>query len=81
MEERTKNKEHKTMNISISEVPIWMKYAWTFSEAASATNLGIHTLRALAKSDASFVLRVGTKTLLKQKQLLEFLDGINEINQ
>ena len=70
--------EVSNLNVAF-QVPLWKKYALTFNEAAKITNIGEHTLRALAQNDTSFVLRVGTKTLLKQKQLLEFLDGINQL--
>ena len=57
-------------------VPVWEKAALTFEEASAYTGIGINRLRELAKEHPSsnMFLRVGTKILLKRKQLESFID-------
>ncbi len=57
-------------------VPIQEKYALTVQETAVLTNIGEKRLRRLLDQcpDASFVLRIGSKTLFKRERFLEFLD-------
>ena len=64
----------------LAYVPIWEKVNLTFEEAAAYTGVGIHKLRELAKDSSSgLVLRIGNKTLLKRRRLVEYLDKENEI--
>ena len=64
----------------LAYVPIWEKLNLTFEEAAAYTGIGIHKLRELAKDSSSgLVLRIGNKTLLKRRRLVEYLDKENEI--
>ena len=56
------------------EVPVWEKEALTLEEAAAVTGIGINKLRDISNSkDCDFVLWVGTKRLLKRKQLNKFI--------
>lgn len=57
-------------------VPVWEKAALTFEEASAYTGIGINRMRELAKEHPSsnMFLRVGTKSLLKRKQLESFID-------
>ncbi len=57
-------------------VPVWEKAALTFEEASAYIGIGINRLRELAKEHPSsnMFIRVGTKSLLKRKQLESFID-------
>lgn len=57
-------------------VPVWEKAALTFEKASAYTGIGVNRLRELAKEQTSspMFLRVGTKSLLKRKQLESFID-------
>lgn len=57
-------------------VPVWDKASLTFEEASAYTGIGINRLRELAKEHPSsnMFIRVGTKSLLKRKQLESFID-------
>ena len=57
-------------------VPVWGKAALTFDEVSAYTGIGVNRLRELAKEHPSsnMFLRVGTKSLLKRKQLESFID-------
>ena len=52
------------------------KAALTFEEASAYTGIGVNRLRELAKEQpySPMFLRVGTKSLLKRKQLESFID-------
>ena len=54
-----------------NRVPLWERMNLTLEEAAAYTGIGTDKLREL--SNREFVLWVGTKRLLKRKQLEEFL--------
>jgi hypothetical protein len=57
------------------DVPIWQKSLLTLDEAAAYSGIGINKLREITNDDASdIVLWVGTKRLLKRKQLDLFID-------
>lgn len=63
------NKEEKK-----NLVPIWEKMNLTVDEASAYTGIGPDKLRELSnREECDFVLWVGTKRLLKRKQLEEFL--------
>lgn len=57
-------------------VPVWEKAVLTFEEASAYTGIGVNRLRELAKEQpfSPVFLRVGTKSLLKRKQLESFID-------
>ena len=52
-----------------NRVPLWERMNLTLEEAAAYTGIGTDKLR----ESCDFVLWVGTKRLLKRKQLEEFL--------
>ena len=55
-------------------VPIWQKSNLTLEEAAAYSGIGINKLRQLTNSEScKFVLWVGSKRLIKRKQLDDFL--------
>ena len=54
----------------MKEVPIWEKTNFTLEEAAAYSGIGINKLREITNNDrCDFVLWVGTKRLIKRKQL------------
>ena len=58
----------------VNEVPIWEKSNLTLKEAAAYSGIGICKLRKLSdRDDCPFVLWVGTKRLIKRKELDEFI--------
>lgn len=49
------------------EIPIWEKSNLTLEEAATYFNIGVNTLRRLAKNEnCPYVLWVGSKCLIKR---------------
>lgn len=57
-----------------NRVPLWERMNLTLEEAAAYTGIGTDKLRELSNRESCvFVLWVGTKRLLKRKQLEEFL--------
>lgn len=57
------------------EVPIAEKYNLTLEEAALYFGIGINRIRDLSNEPGcDFVLRVGTKRLIKKKKMERFLD-------
>ena len=59
----------------MKEVPIWEKTNLTLEEAAAYSGIGINKLREITNNDrCDFVLWVGTKQLIKRKQLDKFTE-------
>lgn len=59
----------------MKEVPIWEKTNLTLEEAAAYSGIGINKLREITNNDrCDFVLWVGTKRLIKRKQLDKFTE-------
>ena len=56
------------------EVPIWEKSNLTLEEAAAYSGIGINKLREITNNDRCFVLWVGTKRLIKRRQLDKFTE-------
>jgi len=57
------------------EVPIWERAALTLEEAAAYSGIGKNKLRELSNDeDCLFVLWIGSKRLIKRKQLDQFLE-------
>lgn len=57
------------------EVPIWEKSNLTLEEAAAYSGIGINKLREITNNDKyGLVLWVGTKRLIKRKQLDKFTE-------
>ena len=75
-ESQTKMKEETDMTKQEKDnrVPLWERMNLTLEEAAAYTGIGTDKLRELSNREScDFVLWVGTKRLLKRKQLEEFL--------
>ena len=61
-------------------VPIWERRNLTLDEESVYTGIGVDKLREISNSDdCDFVLWVGTKRLLKRKQLEDYLDKCRSI--
>ncbi len=61
-------------------VPIWERRNLTLDEASVYTGIGVDKLREISNcDDCDFVLWVGTKRLLKRKQLEDYLDKCRSI--
>lgn len=61
-------------------IPLGERYCLTLEQAAQYTNIGINRLREISNTeDCPFVLWVGSKRLLKRKQLEEFLDKVDSL--
>lgn len=59
----------------MKEVPIWEKTNLTLEEAAAYSGIGINKLREITNNErCDFVLWVGTKRLIKRKQLDKFAE-------
>ena len=59
----------------MKEVPIWEKAALTLEEAAAYSNIGVNKLRDLTnEKNCSFVMWIGSKRLIKKRQLDKFID-------
>ncbi|MEE1282953.1 MAG: excisionase [Acutalibacteraceae bacterium] len=61
-------------------VPVWEKMNLTLEEAAAYTGVGICKLRELSNEQkCNFVLRVGSKRLLKRKELEDYLNKVSSV--
>lgn len=59
----------------MKEVPIWEKGNLTLEEAAAYSGIGINKLRKLSDDEqCRFVLWIGSKRLIKRRQLDEFTE-------
>ena len=57
------------------DVPIWNKANLTIEEAAAYFGIGENKLRELTSDeDCKFVLRIGTKRLIKRRQFEQYLE-------
>lgn len=58
----------------MKEVPVWEKSNLTLEEAAAYTGIGVGKLRELTNDkNCKFVLWVGSKRLIKRKQLDQYI--------
>lgn len=58
------------------EVPIWEKACMTIEEAAAYSGISDKTLRnRIREQNYDFILKIGTKTLIKRKLFEKFLDS------
>ena len=58
------------------EIPIWEKGGLTMEEAAAYSGIGKDKLYELTdREDCDFVLRVGSRRLIKRIPFDEFIDG------
>ncbi len=59
----------------MKEIPIWEKSNLTLEEAAAYSGIGINKLREITNEpNCHFVLWVGSKRLIKRKQLDKYID-------
>ncbi len=59
----------------MKEVPIWEKTNLTLEEAAAYSGIGVNKLRNLSNDEqCKFVLWIGSKRLIKRRQLDEFTE-------
>lgn len=62
----------------VEEVPIYQKQNLTLKEAAAYSNIGINRLNMLIKDpNCNFVLKVGTKKLIKRKLFDEYIESVD----
>lgn len=62
------------------EVPIWEKACITIEEAAAYSGISDKTLRnRIREQNYDFILKIGTKTLIKRKLFEKFLDSSDAI--
>ena len=62
------------MENEISKVPIHLKMTLTAREAAEYSNIGINKIDSMLRTpNCPFVLYVGTKKLVKQKEFEQFI--------
>lgn len=64
----------------MKEVPIWEKSNLTIEEAAAYSGIGRNKLRELTENEnCQFVLWIGTKRLVKQRKLDEYIENAYSI--
>ena len=57
------------------KIPIWEKSNLTLEEASAYSGIGVNKLREISnENNCPFVLWVGSKRLIKRKQLDRYLD-------
>ena len=57
------------------KVPIWEKTTLTLEEASAYSGIGVNKLREISNENSCpFVLWVGSKRLIKRRQLDRYLD-------
>lgn len=62
----------------IDDIPIYQKQNLTLKEAAAYSNIGINRLNMLIKDpNCNFVLRVGTKKLIKRRLFDEYIESVD----
>ena len=62
------------------EVPVWQKQNLTIEEAVAYSNIGENRLGMLLRDPGcNFLLKVGSKRLVKRKQFDEFIESRNMI--
>lgn len=58
-----------------NSIPVWIKTNLTLNEASSYFGIGVNKLRELTDDeDCTFVLWVGSKRLIKRKELEKYLE-------
>ena len=65
------------MRVSAAEnpIPVWERVTLTVQEAVAYTGIGRDKLYELTdRDDCEFVLRVGSRRLLKRKKLEEYIE-------
>ncbi len=64
-----------------TNVPVWLKYTLTISEASEYFNIGEKKMRQLVQENdtADYILTNGVKVLIKRKQFEQFIDETGSI--
>ena len=58
-----------------NSIPVWIKTNLTLNEASSYFGIGVNKLRKLTDDEeCTFVLWVGSKRLIKRKELEKYLE-------
>lgn len=66
--------------LDLKEIPIWEKMTLTIEETSAYSGIGEKTLRnRIKETDVDFVLKVGTKTLIKRKLFERYLNNLDSI--
>ena len=61
-------------------IPFWEKTTLTIQEAAAYSGISDKTLRnRIKEQDYDFILKLGTKTLIKRKRFEKFLEETDAI--
>lgn len=61
-------------------IPFWEKTTLTIQEAAAYSGISDKTLRnRIKEQDYDFILKLGTKTLIKRKKFEKFLEETDAI--
>lgn len=61
------------------KVPVWRKLTLTIREAAEYSGIGEKRLRELCQSHPSFLITVGTKTLIKRIPFEQYIERANAL--
>lgn len=62
----------------MGRVPIWQKMNLTIEEAAEYSGISETTLRGRLKENKyDFILKNGTKTLIKRRMFEKYLEGVD----
>ena len=65
---------NKSMNNVSNIIPIWEKINLTILEASEYSNIGISTIRRLLQEKGCpFLLKIGSKSLIKRKEFESYL--------
>lgn len=69
------------MGMAVPKMDFWNQHNLTIEEACAYFRIGEHTMRKLIENnpDANFILRVGTRTLVKKQIFGDFLDRCHSI--
>lgn len=67
-------REMVEQEVRVFDVPLWHKLTLTIREAAAYSGIGEKRLRELCQSHPSFILNVGTKTLIKRIPFEEYIE-------
>ena len=74
------NKDCNNINAVSQFIPIWEKMNLTIEEAAQYSNISSKTLRRfINECTPDFILKIGTKTLIKRKVFEKFLERTDPI--
>lgn len=74
------NRNYNNVSAANQFIPIWEKMNLTIEEAAKYSNISSKTLRRfINECTPDFILKIGTKTLIKRKVFEKFLERTDAI--